>query len=372
MDHRDTLERQNRGNTPTEEERAIGLAAWFRAQSDLDVTQEQEDIARRCGISIWRRSIDIRLPREAPRSLKRAYEMYGEDGRETRALSALVADSGGVLVPGTLLSTLEVALLQFGGIRQVAEVIRTQRGESMGWPGVNDTGNSGEIVGENASVGEQDVSFNDTRWSAYKFSSKMVKVPSELLEDAIIDLPSVLGAMLGERIGRIQNTRMTTGTGSGQPYGIVNRAFLGVTAASATAITANELIDFQHSVDPAYRLNGKWMMHDLIMAMLRKLKDGTGAYIWQAGNIAQGVPQTLLGQPVVINQDMASAAASGAKTVLYGDLSKYKIRDVGTIRIRRLVERYADTDQEGFIAFLRGDGNLLDAGTHPVKYLVHP
>jgi HK97 family phage major capsid protein len=111
-------------------------------------------------------------------------------------------------------------------------------------------------------------------------------------------------------------------------------------------------------------------MHDQILLKIKQLKDGFGRYLWQAG-LAYGTPDTLDGDPIFINQSMDSTVASTKKTVAYGALKKYKIRDVSSIRLRRLVERYADADQEAFVLFARADGNLLDAGTHPIKYMVH-
>jgi HK97 family phage major capsid protein len=179
----------------------------------------------------------------------------------------------------------------------------------------------------------------------------------------------MLGAMLGERLGRITNTKYTTGSGASTPRGIVTAASSGVTAASGTQIAADELIGLVHSIDPAYRNGAGFMMHDNIVLHLRKLKDGNGEYMWQSG-LRDGAPDRLLGYGITINQDMQSSVATGTKTVLFGQLSKYKIRRVNGMRLYRLQERYRDTDQDGFIAFIREDGNLLNAGTAPVKYLV--
>jgi HK97 family phage major capsid protein len=112
------------------------------------------------------------------------------------------------------------------------------------------------------------------------------------------------------------------------------------------------------------------MLHDTICRDLRLLKDGNGRYLW-VDSVQQGKPDTILGYPVTTNNDMASTTASGTKSVLFGTLSKYMIRDVGTVRVKRLVERYADNDQEAFVAFMRFDGNLMDAGVAPVKVLTH-
>jgi HK97 family phage major capsid protein len=103
---------------------------------------------------------------------------------------------------------------------------------------------------------------------------------------------------------------------------------------------------------------------------LRKLKDGNGRYLWQ-DNQQDGEPSRLHGRPITINQDMDSTIAAAKKTLLYGQLSKYKIRSVGGVRLYRLQERFRDNDEDGFIAFIREDGNLLDAGTKPVKVLLH-
>jgi len=343
---------------PTAEQRATAMVAWFRAQSDLDLTTEQLEAARACGVRPGSRNLDIDLNRRAPRTLV-----------EARDLSAVTGASGGFLNPDGFMNSLERNMLAFGGMREVAQIIRTERGDDIPWPTADDTGNTGEQLGESASIGSSvDPTFGAVVFKAYKFSSKLIKVPVELLEDSVFDIVSILGEMLGERLGRIQNTKFTTGTGAATPNGIVTAATSGVTAASGTAITADELLDLLYSVDKAYLNGASFMMHRLVLKAVRQLKTGDGQYLWRPG-ITLGEPDVLNGYPVVQNSDMSSTITSGDKTVLFGQLSKYKIREVRGIRMRRLVERYADTDQEGFVAFLRCDGNLLDAGTAPVKYL---
>ena len=144
-------------------------------------------------------------------------------------------------------------------------------------------------------------------------------------------------------------------------------AALGVTAAAASAITFDEIVDLEHQVDIAYRIGARFMLADSTVQVLRKLKDSEGRYLWQQSHVA-GVPGLLFNYPYVVNNDMATITNS-AKTVLFGQLSKYKIRDVAGIRLRRLTELYAANDQEGFVLFVRSDGNLLNAGGGPVKYL---
>lgn len=291
---------------------------------------------------------------------------------EQRTLSGASLSTGGATIGETLIRNLEVNMLAFGGIRQVAETITTATGERMTWPTADDTSNTGEYLSESTSVGSSvDPSFAAVCWDAYKVSSKAILVPYELLEDSFVNLPTLLGQMLGERIGRITSTKYTTGSGAAEPKGIVTASTLGVTTASGTAITTDELIDLVHSIDPAYRnMPGTgFLMHDGIVKYLRKLKYATGEYIWQSG-LAGGRPDTILNYPVNISLDMQSSVATGTKTVLFGHLSDYKIRRVNGVRLYRLEERYRDTDQTGFFAFVREDGNMLTNATARVKHML--
>ncbi len=291
--------------------------------------------------------------------------------RFKNALSGEDGTSGGYTKDQMLVNSLELAMLAFGGMAQVASVIRTSTGEPMRWPTADDTDNTGAQIGENTSHDSgSDPTFGSVVWNAYTFSSKIVKVPNELLQDSHFSLPTELGKMLGERLGRIKNTKYTVGTGAGTAKGITLCATAGVSAASATAIAFDELIDLEHSLDPSRRgMPGVgYMFHDSILKALRKLKDGEGRYLWQAG-ANSGAPDTLNTYPYTVNQDMASAIAASAITVLFGDMSAYKIREVGQVVLRRLDERFADTNQTGFLALVRGDGNLLDAGDGPVRKL---
>jgi HK97 family phage major capsid protein len=337
----------------------MAFQAWARRQAGMGLTAKQSRMCKEIGFNPNRSRVDLVLPRKAG---------------EVRALSVGTGSAGGFLVPTTLVQNLERAMKSFNGVRQSgAEVMRTPTGAPMNWPTGNDTSNTGELVAENAAVDDNDVkpTFAQTTYGAYKYSSKLVRVPYELLEDSDFDLATVLGEMLGERIGRIQNTHFTTGDGSSKPTGIVTGSTLGKTAASATAIAADELIDLYHSIDPAYRNDPSfgWMMHDSILAVIRKLKDSQNQYLWQPG-LRDGVPETLLSKPVTINMAMQATVATATKTVLCGAMRYMKIRDVNRIRLRRLEEVAAVNDQVCFIAFLRSDAKVLNAGGNPIKHLV--
>jgi HK97 family phage major capsid protein len=208
---------------------------------------------------------------------------------------------------------------------------------------------------------------------AYKYSSKSVLASVEFLQDSSINAMDFIGTQLAIRIGRIQNDEFTVGTGSSQPNGIVTAATTSsVTASGQTSCTYDNLVDVIHSVDPAYRRNGRWMLHDSALKMIKKVKvlqysgDLVGAPLWVPG--VNSLPNTILEYPYTINQSLATVA-TGTKSLLFGDMSKYLIRDCREVTLIRLDERYADYHQVGFLAFARSDGDLLDAGTHPVKYM---
>ena len=290
---------------------------------------------------------------------------------ERRDLDISTGTKGLETIPEGFVRTLEEAMLAFGGMRAVSEVIRTDGIGDLPYPTSNDSGNKAVILDEATDFGSSvDPVFGAVTLKAFKYSSKVLKISSELLQDSAFDLGARIGAMLGERIGRGQNDHFSTGGGTTLPKGILV-AGTAFQAADDVTISADDVINLEHSVDPAYRSgNGvRYMMHDAILAKVRLLKESTtNAYIWQPG-LQAGVPSVLNGYPYTINQSFPSTTVASAKVMAFGDFSKYKIRDQATLRLIRLDELYAATDQVAFIAYLRSDGNLIDAGTHPVKYL---
>lgn len=337
------------------------IQGWMREQMGLELEHRHQSACASMGIRPSQKELRIDLIDGDYRHVQEAYE--------SRALSSVTGQAGGYLNPDGFIPQLEIALLKFGGLRQKAEIIRTERGERFAWPSVDDTANVASPIGEAKTVTETDITVKATYWDAYKLSSDLIKVPYELLEDSVIDIAPILSRLLGERLGRKSSEWYMTGTGNAQPYGLVEAATTGVTTAASGAITFDEIIDLEHSVDEEYLENACFMMNRAVLKVVRKMKDGMGQYLWTRGTQA-GEPDMLLGYPVITHSSMASALVTTAKTMLFGDLSAYKIRDVKGIRMKRLTERYADEDVEGFVAFLRTDGNLLDAGTHPVKRMV--
>jgi HK97 family phage major capsid protein len=365
-----------------ERNRTLALAAWCKTQMDMDPTEEELAACRATRLNPSKKTLQGRLCETKPvRVVQDVFLTTSERGRRAAFvdmerqpiganLSGISGPGGAYLFPDSFVRQLEINMLAYGGVLQVADIMRTESGERIAWPTVDDTTNQGARLNENTSIGNSvDPTFGQVYWDAYDYSSKPVLVPFRLLMDAIFDLPTVLGELLGIRLGRKIAADCTTGTGANQPKGITVCAGTGVTTASATAIAFDEIFDLIASVDPAYRPNGRFLMHDKIVFALRKLKDGMGRYLWAESPIA-GAPDRIAGYQYSISMEMASSITNSAITMLFGDLRRYKVRQVREVRMYRLQERYRDLDQDGFIAFLRADGNMLTAGTTPIQAMV--
>lgn len=323
------------------------------------------DHALRYGISDMPANLRAKLRRPA---------IDPETGK--RAQSVGTTTAGGFLSAEGFMAELIKTMSYFGPMLDegVIRMLDTDRGNVLPWPQMDDTGNTGALLSENTQDSEQDITFSEAQLDAYKYTTKIIRVSEELLQDASIDVEGIIRDAFAERIGRIVNQHLTTGTGSSQPNGIVTASTLGATSAAAGTITFDDMLDLLHSVDRAYRSGPKvaWMFHDTTLKNLRKLKDGNSNYIWQPADATRGTPQTILDYPFRINNDMGTVSTSespsvGEKAVLFGDFGKYVVRRVRELIIKRLVERYADYHQVGFVGFARFDGELVD--TAAVKHL---
>jgi HK97 family phage major capsid protein len=308
--------------------------------------------------------------------LMRARFVTDKEGSRIRAAQTVTTTGGGFLIPQGFSDQLDDAVKAFGGMFQAAYVFDTATGATFPWPTDNDTGNVGELLGINTTAALQDVTFGQVNFGAFKYSSKIVLVPIELLQDSYFDLNKFLALKLGQRIGRIANQHFTTGTGTGQPTGVVTGSTAGKVGLTGQTLTViyDDLVDIVHAVDPGYRMNptARFMLADSSLKVIKKIKDTTGRPLWMPYEGAvldpdKKNPDTIMGYQYTINQDMAAMAAN-AKSIVFGDFDKYKIRRVMEMTLLRLTERYADVGQVGFLVFARYDGQLVDAGTHPIQY----
>jgi HK97 family phage major capsid protein len=308
----------------------------------------------------------------------RSWMINGQEGMTTEQRSILkeyraqstTGSAGGYTIPQGFYNQLIDGLKAFGGMREAgATILTTASGNTLPIPTVDDTSNVGAILAENTAASAQDLTFDQKTLGSYKYTSKVVLVSYELMQDSAFDMQTFLARKLAERIGRITNTHFTVGDGSSKPYGVVAGAALGKTGTTGqtTSVTYEDLVDLLHSVNRSYRTpNAAFMMSDSTYKAIRKLKDSEGLPLW-ATNVASGAPDTLLGARIVINDDVAAMAAN-AKSILYGDFSNYFIRDVTGVELYRISDKYIESGQVGFVAFSRHDGVLVNAGQNPIKY----
>ena len=284
----------------------------------------------------------------------------------TNALQIGTDSEGGYLVPDEYERTLVEALEEENVFRQMAKVIQTSSGDRK-IPVVASKGTASWIDEEGA-FPESDDAFGQVSIGAYKLGT-MIKVSEELLNDSVFDLQSYISREFARRIGAKEEEAFFTGDGKGKPLGVLaaaGGAETGVTAASSTAVTADELMDLYYSLKSPYRKKSVWVLNDSTIKAIRKLKDNNGQYLWQPSLVA-GTPDTILGRPVKTSAYMPTIAA-GAKPIAFGDFSYYWIADRQGRSFKRLNELFAATGQVGFLASQRVDGKMILA--EAVKVLV--
>lgn len=290
-------------------------------------------------------------------------------------MSTTTGSQGGYTVDPIVSRNFIDQLADYGGMRRVADSIVTASGVPITYPTTDGRAEVGEIVAQNVTATASDPSFGVVTLGAYRFSSKIIVIPIELLQDTTIDIIGLVNKRMRDRIGRIQNNKFTVGVGTTEPQGLVGAATVAVTGATGQTVSIiyDNLVDMIDSIDIAYASEGdlKWSMSQTLRRVVRKLKDTAGRPIFLPGygSITEGFDDSLLGYPININNDMPVPAAN-AKSLSFGQHKKYLVRDAMEISMMRFEDSaYMTKGQVAFLAFARADGNLLD--TASVKTYQH-
>lgn len=317
---------------------------------------------------------------------KSVRDMSAEEAQFIRnTMSTSTSSEGGYTVQPKVAASLIDLLKSYGFMRKVASQITTENGVDLNYPTSDGTSEIGELVAQNASANSADASFGTRALNAYKFGSKIVTVPIELLQDSSIDIQAFVFSRLRDRIGRAQNLYFTTGTGAAQPFGLAVAASVGKTGNTGQTATVlyDDLVDLVDSLDAAYldvlqstpqlpTCEPGFMFSQNMRRVVRKMKDGAGRPIWTPSydeGMASATPDRLLGYPVYINNDMPTPAAN-AKSIAFGNMHMYTIRDAMALQLFRFDDSaYMSKGQVGFLAWARAGGNLMDINS--VKLYQH-
>lgn len=293
----------------------------------------------------------------------RATGEYKEDfGRAMRGktllhnvLSEGVDADGGFLVPEEFEKQIVSGLDEANIIRSLAKVITTQAERKIP---IATSHSDAQWTAENAAYVESNPTFGQKQIDAFKLTD-LVRVSTELLQDSAFDLEAYIATEFARAFGIAEEQAFCVGTGTNQPTGIftANGGEVGITAASATAVTVDELIALIYSLKAPYRKNAKFLMNEGTVAQLRKLKDGNGAYLWQP-SVQAGQPDRLLGYELYTSPYVPAAAAN-ALAIAFGDFKNYWIADRSGRTVQRLNELYSVNGQVGFIATERVDGKVI-------------
>jgi len=298
-----------------------------------------------------------RASNEYKKAFWNAMRMKNPNNQIYNSLSIGEDSEGGYLAPDEFERTLITTLEEENIFRKLAKVIKTSSGDRK-IPVVVTKG-SAAWLDEGEDFEESDSVFGQTSIGAYKLGT-MIKVSDELLNDSVFSIESYIATEFARRIGAKEEEAFLVGDGDGKPTGIFNATAggeLGVTAASATAITADEIIDLVYSLKAPYRKNAVFIMNDVTVKAIRKLKDGQGQYLWQP-SLTAGTPDTLLNRPVFTSA-YAPLIAAGANTIAFGDFGYYWIADRQGRSFKRLNELFATSGQVGFLGSQRVDGKLI-------------
>ena len=326
-----------------ERDRKAALRSWaLYGTEHADASGHVRNAAEHYGINLGSRTLNI-------------------SSMSKRALVKGTASAGGALVPTDLQAEIIKRSEALSVMRQLARVITTDGGNPMEWPTVDDTA-AATIVGELQVIPTgPDPVFSKNAIGAYKYASGIVRVSIELLQDAAVDIETLLADLFADRMTRGQEPHFVRGNGTTQPQGVATAASVAGNLASGNALTFDRLFDLVFSVDANSRKNAKFLVNDTTVAALRKLKDGQGRYLYEP-SAAVGQEDTLLGYPLRVSSEMQDYTAPGDNQplVMFGDFSNYIIRDVGpSFSIKRLDELYAATGEVGFVMLQRTDARFV-------------
>lgn len=322
---------------------------------------------------------------DGPSELDLAFRNYLRTGVPNADISQLqnaqgtgTGAGGGYTVPTLMRQKLTEVMQAYGGFAPLAETLNTSNGNPMEWPRIDDTANTGGIAAEGGNPANgADLTFSKDQLGAYRYTSAgagsglPVRISKRLMEDSAVDVEGLVARYLGIRIARAQAAHWCTGTGVGEPWGIVSDS---ITADNDldTADTPDyeDLVDTLDALDEAYEPGSTWVMRKNTWSQLRLIVDGNGRPILQdmLSGIGGAPQKMLLNYPVVTVPEMPLLSSAGiTKPIALGNWRlAYVIRYVGSPTV--LVNPYSRMEQ-GELEFTGeqwADGTIQDRSAYVV------
>ncbi len=261
---------------------------------------------------------------------------------------------GGYLVPEELDHKLVEKLNEINMFRSFAEKIKTGGERKIN---IADGDPAASWIEEGGALVFSDAKFSQITLDAHKLHVA-IKVTEELLYDNVFNLEDYIVKKFAEALSNAEEDAFLNGNGTGKPTGIFDVAAGGTVAEElATAnLKADNIMDLIYDLKRPYRKKARFITNDKTIALIRKLKDNNGAYLWQPSLVA-GEPDKVLGYPIHTSAFCPQMEA-GKPFMAFGDFSYYKIGDRGTRSFAELKELFAGNGMVAFVAKERVDGKL--------------
>lgn len=286
--------------------------------------------------------------------------------QDHQILNALQADSdeggGYTIMPEQMVNILIKSIDDVLWMRQLATIFPVESALSLGAVSLDADPEDGDWTAEITAVDEDTQMDFGKRNLHPHLLSKLVKISKKLVRVSGGSIVDLVNARLNYKFRVTMEKAYLTGTGSGQPLGVFTASDDGIgtgrdyaTDNTSSAITADNLVGQKYNIKEAYRMNANWVFHRDALAMIAKLKDGDGNYLWRQA-LAAGEPDRILNMPVRESEYAPNTFTTGLYVGLLGDFSHYWIADAMNVAIQVLLELYAGNNQNGYIARYEGDG----------------
>jgi len=339
------------GNTPAEDAQDQLEKRWHERYGDLGRHLARRVPGNHLATRAYRAAFDrwLTAPKGAGTSTL--------SPEEQRALSAGVAAQGGYTIPqeefiAELIKTMDNQTI----IRGLARKFQVAQAQSLGAPTLAADPADPDWTSELA-VGSEDSTMAVGRREMHPWPiAKYIKVSDKLLRASPLGMEGIVRDRLAYKVAVAHSTAFNTGDGINKPLGLFTADANGISTArnvdvsTSNAIDPDKLITARYTLRAGYYPNARWLLHRTVLAKIRSLKLGSGlTYVWQPG-LAQGAPNTLLDFPYSVDEySPAYAAGSGVNLALLGNFDYYWIVDSLDVRLQRLDELFALTNQVGFI-----------------------